>query len=765
MRRISSLLFPLALLLAAFPALAQDGSLDLTFGTGGLVTTDFASGVDRARALVVQPDGKLVAAGYTVHPTDGVSFALARYLEDGSPDLAFGTGGLVTTNFGPGSDVANALVLQPDGKLVAAGYTVHPTDGASFALARYDEDGALDPTFGTGGRVTTSFEGGADRNGGRAFALVLQPDGKLVAAGSASESVGGTNFALARYDEDGTLDPSFGTGGRVTTDFAGYPPASPDVAYALLLQSDGKLVAAGVAHMDSFDDTDFALARYLEDGSLDLAFGTGGLVTTNFGWTDGASALIEQPDGKLVATGSYRCSLHASCVGLARYLPGGGLDVTFGISGLVKTIVGDCIDDDDYYRRSGASALLLQPDGKLIAAGRADQPACIVENTNRGVRDFALLRYLPDGTPDATFGTGGLVLTDFGGDDDQARALVLQPDGKLVVAGYTGDDAGGDGQDFALARYENTADPGPDGTPPTCTFEPVTAGPPQSRDAILQDAGSGLASVAVLAATNADVTIPPFAVGTTAPLTVTAVQVNAAAVSVVELLVTDVAGNTETCTGEIPPLDPAPDETPPVCGPIVLEYNGPGGALSAILSSASDPESGIASIRFTRLRNLLGYAGGPAALYEGESVNYGAPHPTQVSFSGGRISYSAGGSLVVRVTNGAGLWRDCDPVLAQLSATAPEAFALEAPYPNPARAGEPVRLAFAVAEAREVRVSVYDVAGREVARLVDGPLEAGRYEVAWTGADASGGALAAGVYVVRMEAGAFTHALRVTVLP
>jgi uncharacterized delta-60 repeat protein len=310
---------------------------------GGTVTTDFG-GNDFAWALVLQPDGKLVAAG-SAGPAGAADFALARYLPDGRPDPTFGMGGRVTTDFGASVDEAFALVLQPDGKLVTAGLSV---DGGTFdgALARYLPDGRLDPTFGTGGKVTTDL--GGDE---RFSALVLQPDGKLVAAGT----------VLARYLPDGQLDPSFGTGGTVTPGGA-----------ALILQPDGKLVVAGSA--GAFGDTNFLLMRYLPDGRLDPTFGMGGTVTTDFGRFALAFALVLQPDGKLVAAGEGDFAL-------ARYLPDGQLDPSFGTGGMVTTDVGGL-----------PFALVLQPDGTLVAAGFA------------GGYNFGLVRYLPDGSLDATFG-------------------------------------------------------------------------------------------------------------------------------------------------------------------------------------------------------------------------------------------------------------------------------------------------------------------------------------------------------------------------
>ena len=234
----------------------------------GTVTTDFG-GLDIAFALVLQPDGKLVAAGQFEDPrTFTVRFALVRYLPDGRLDPTFGIGGRVTSDFEGGR--AEALVLQPDGKLVAAGF-LRNGGTQDFVLVRYLPDGHLDPSFGVGGMVTTDFG-----NDDRASSLVLQPDGKLVAAGDSNAGVSG-DFTVVRYLPDGRLDPSFGVGGAVTTDFGG-----SDLARALVLQPDGKLVAAG----EGGPGADFVLARYLPDGRLDATFGVGGKVTTDFGSLD-----------------------------------------------------------------------------------------------------------------------------------------------------------------------------------------------------------------------------------------------------------------------------------------------------------------------------------------------------------------------------------------------------------------------------------------------------------------------------------------------
>ena len=388
-------------------ALAAPGDLDPSFGTGGIVITSFG-GSDVASAVVIQPDGKLVVAGRT-NIAGNTVFALARYNPNGGLDPTFGTGGLVTTDFGS-TDQAFAVALQGDGKIVTAGRR-----GSDVIVARYNADGSVDSSFGsTTGRVITNF--GATE---QALALVLQPDGKIVVAGRTNRPApnGNFDFALARYEAAGTLDLTFGTAGLVTTDFGG----SVDRAFAMALQPDGKLVVAG----DS--DANFALARYNSNGSLDPGFGTGGKVITSFGGTDQASAVILQPDGKIVVAGQTDTGVSIDFA-LARYLPDGSLDGAFGSGGRVTTNFTGTSDD------LGA-AVVLQSDGKIVVGGTSED-------------NFALARYTPGGALDTTFGSAGTgtVTTNLGG-EDLLHAMALQADGAIVAVGESADR-------FALARYQ-----------------------------------------------------------------------------------------------------------------------------------------------------------------------------------------------------------------------------------------------------------------------------------------------------------------------
>ena len=258
-------------------AFAAPGDLDPTFGTDGKTVADFFHN-DQAFAMAVQPDGKFVVAGTTTSDQYGTEdFLVARFHPNGSLDTSFGDAGKTRLDLLHGVDLANAVALQPDGKIVVAG-SVRAwgaqffTD--SFVLVRFNHDGSLDPTFGSGGKVVTNFFGYQQAN-----AVLVQSDGKIVAAGFASQTNSdGADFALARYNADGSLDLTFDGDGKVITSFSNFP----DMIDALALQPDGKIIAGGTLRLDdNFYAGDFALARYNPDGSLDAAFGAGGKVVTD----------------------------------------------------------------------------------------------------------------------------------------------------------------------------------------------------------------------------------------------------------------------------------------------------------------------------------------------------------------------------------------------------------------------------------------------------------------------------------------------------
>jgi uncharacterized delta-60 repeat protein len=408
------------------------GALDPTFGGKGYVITGLGGNDDEAAAVAVQSDGKIVVAGSANPGTTGYDFALTRYNTDGNLDPTFGVSGTVLTDFAGGDDHAQAIVIQSDGKIVVGGYSYEgPATGFDFALARYKADGSLDTTFGQGGKVVTNFVGGSSDE---IQALAIQTDGKLLATGYSNGGGTGNDFALARYNTDGSLDTTFASGGKTTFNFLG---ASDDRANAIAIQADGKIVLAGTTSRKF--SYDFALLRYNTDGSLDTTFGLSGKVTTDFaGQYDAAQAVVIQSDGKIVAGGV--ASGIFPFFGLARYNANGSLDTTFGGTGMVMTsfAVGSS---------SSIGGLALESDGKLVAVGST--------NPSGISTDLALARYNTDGTLDSTFGTNGQTTTDIAGNTDQANATALQSDGKIVVAGYTTNAAAAN--EFLVARYTDGA--------------------------------------------------------------------------------------------------------------------------------------------------------------------------------------------------------------------------------------------------------------------------------------------------------------------
>lgn len=407
------------LVLLAFPA--QGGSRTLAAARGTLTSTFSARSDDIAEAVALQPGGAIVAAGSTVG-SGARAFALARYGPSGQLDGRFGAKGRVTTSIGSRDASAQAVALQPDGKIIAAGASAAGAADVEFALVRYRPDGTRDASFGSDGRVTTSFGATVDT----VEAIALQPDGKVVAAGSTgSPQQRNQDFAVARYEPNGSLDPTFGSDGKVTTGF----PSAADFAGAVALQPDGKIIVAG-ATLAGFRSA-FALVRYNADGSLDEGFGDGGRVATSFAETsDFGNAVAVQPTGKIVVAGYAFASFHSDFA-LARYKADGTLDSSFGAGGKVTTFLGA--------GDSLAWALALQPDGKIVAGGSGHPGS------------FALARYRDDGSLDQGFGSGGKVTTAVGPrEEGMINALALQPDGKLVAAGWTTTCTNGD---FALARY------------------------------------------------------------------------------------------------------------------------------------------------------------------------------------------------------------------------------------------------------------------------------------------------------------------------
>jgi uncharacterized delta-60 repeat protein len=351
----------------------QPGTLDTTWaassplGAGKLITS-IGAGDDFARAITVQPDGKFVLSG-DCRDAGARAFCELRYNANGTLDTSFGTGGFIVTPVGAEFDFVNAVVRQPDGKTVVTGPCFVGTD-YSFCTRRYNVNGTLDSGFGTNGEVITRIGSSS-----ASTALALLPDGKIVVAGFCS-----SGFCAAQYLVNGTLDPGFGSSGTVSTSLG-----RVSIANTVALQPDGKLLLAGhcVISGPSGATLNFCALRYNADGSLDLGFDSDGKIVTDVGeGEDYARGIAVQPDGKIVLAGEC---LTANRVGVdfcaVRYNANGTIDTRFGANGKVITEVGNRIDI--------AYAVAIQPDGKFVLAG-----AC--QNADGTSFDFCAIRYDAD---------------------------------------------------------------------------------------------------------------------------------------------------------------------------------------------------------------------------------------------------------------------------------------------------------------------------------------------------------------------------------
>lgn len=395
---------------------APQAAVDISFGTDSKVITDVIGPIDFAgdevRDLITQSDGKIVAAGTcyngSLYTND---FCLARYESNGGLDSSFGTGGTVITDLGS-VDYLRGAVIQSDGKILAAGGSCSGGD-CDLALARYNTDGTLDTAFGIDGNGIVITDIGGNEN---IMDIALLSSGKILV-------VGGT--FLAQYTSAGLLDATFGTAGIIIDSTI----SQMTYVRGLSIQSDGKIVVGGSAGSTGGD---FMLARYTASGTLDTTFDNDGKAYTDFGGTDHAEAITIAADGKIILAG-WSLSTNYYNFALARYNTDGSLDTTFDSDGKVTTDFGGMSSASSY-------AISVQTDGKIAAVGTISYL-----NDNDKPSDFALARYDNNGTLDVTFGENGLSTVDFNNSTDVGYTLSIQSDGKIVAAGVSG-------ADFALVR-------------------------------------------------------------------------------------------------------------------------------------------------------------------------------------------------------------------------------------------------------------------------------------------------------------------------
>ncbi|HRI19339.1 MAG TPA: T9SS type A sorting domain-containing protein [Panacibacter sp.] len=468
-----------------------DGTADNSFGVNGMIHVDIENGSYGAFSAVIQNDNKIIAAGHYNninnesqyhYGTSGI--AITRFTTNGTLDNSFGSLGTVKTDFktpNASTDYGQSVAIGREGNIIVAGYSY---SGAFLnqSLSCYKPDGSPDLIFDSNGKLTINnggnFQGfslavqqdenlllaGRWHNGSNydfavtrysiyghpdfnnfgtngiahvatgnsdesAYAVAIQTDGKIVLAGT---SYNGHDYdiALARFNSNGTVDNSFSFDGVLTKNISN----GNDYGYSIAIQPDGKIVVGGYGYGGTNDD--FIVLRFLTDGSPDNSFGTNGMVKTSITKTsnDYGKALKIQADGKIILAGYTNNGLNNDYA-IVRYNSNGTIDNSFNLTGMVT---GSFEGTSNDYCTSAA----IQADGKIVIAGYYYK-----NTTNKN--DFAIARYLSNGKPDAAFGAVGKVLTDFGGTDDYANSIAVQQDGKLVVAGTSAND-------FAVARYNSS---------------------------------------------------------------------------------------------------------------------------------------------------------------------------------------------------------------------------------------------------------------------------------------------------------------------
>ena len=340
-----------------------DGTLDTGFGTGGQVRVAFGSGSELLHAVAVQPDGRILVAGTAVDPVNlpaDDDFGLARFEADGSPDAGFGNGGVVVTDFNGRLDNARDILIQPDGAIVVVGAADAVDQFGStdpdFALARYTSAGDPDPTFGAAGNGRATVNIGGRLNGG--YAAALQSDGRIVVVGTVAASRGSDpDLGIARFDRNGVLDPTFGTGGIVWDD----TPAEAEWALDVAVDANDRILVSG--SRVSGGDADAFVARYNAGGDPDAGFGNGGVAVSTLLW--GANGIALDAGGGIVIVGAT-----PEDFGVVRLGTGGAPDTGFGDGGLVAIDFFGGFDE--------ASDVVIQPDGRILVGGKIDDGLPVV---------------------------------------------------------------------------------------------------------------------------------------------------------------------------------------------------------------------------------------------------------------------------------------------------------------------------------------------------------------------------------------------------
>jgi uncharacterized delta-60 repeat protein len=422
------LIFLLFILFVSKPNFAQFGTLDSSFDSDGIVITSFIGFDATVQALLIQPDKKILAGG-TISKSGLNQFGLARYNSDGSLDESFGNLGKVVSDY-PELMLLSSIALQSDGKIVVAGNLFNSGFTIShFVLVRYDTNGILDRTFGIDGRVITNLSNKLDK----ITSIIIQNDGKILASGTTSDDLNYSDFSIVRYNSNGTLDTSFGNNGITITSIRTW-----DFGYAMVLQDDNTIVISG-STSNEFNpvfgpDYDFLVIKYDKYGVLDSTFGNGGSVIIGTAEANEKALSVNVlSDGKIVIAGEHHIMKYSFMI--SQLLSNGDLDTSFGNNGIVlNELTSQFIE-----------SVAMQTDGKFLITEYNGTGGCCSA-------DIKLIRFLADGNFDSTFGTNGIVTANFLNENNQANSIAIQDDGRIIIGGISGNQIH---YDYGLARFNS----------------------------------------------------------------------------------------------------------------------------------------------------------------------------------------------------------------------------------------------------------------------------------------------------------------------
>jgi uncharacterized delta-60 repeat protein len=412
----------------ANPAVIPSENLDPTLSGNGIVTTSVSAGNDRAEGVLIQADGKIIVAGTARDNTASADFAVLRYNADGSLDTGFSGDGIATASPGSGSDTATSVAIASNGRILVAGYSNSGATDDDFALSRFNADGSLDTSFGNGGSVVTAISAGNVEE--QAHAVAVQADGKIVVAGHVS----GNNlfdFAVVRYNTDGTLDTGFDGDGIAITSIEN----SSDYARSVFIQSDGRILVAGFGY--NFDGSGFSsnlvLARYNSNGTLDTSFDGDGKLSINPGADESVNAMALDAQGRILLVGETQPLAGGKTdIALWRLTSAGALDTSFG--GGDGVVTQDFGNGDDF-----AQSVVVQADGRIVVGGY----------NSAGFGQSVLLRYDANGVLDGSFDGDGILARYYNNGTSTIEALAASARGEIVAVGSS---YNGSNTDFAALR-------------------------------------------------------------------------------------------------------------------------------------------------------------------------------------------------------------------------------------------------------------------------------------------------------------------------